>query len=165
MLRVSKEDLSCAIEKVHAMDIKTKELACNDLFVQQPNLLASVLVQQQMGNSMNDVDSLLHILIVLHFATKKAGIIIPEVSEQEQDRQLEILKHSILFSQGMSLNLVESSISQYVSNHKEPVLLSYVLGAMQEAGFFKNKNEVSKYLIMAGINLVSCMADAKTNRA
>ncbi len=136
---VSEKDLARAIEKVDAMDIKTKELACDDLFVQQPNLLASVLVQQQLGNSMNDVDSLLHILIVLHFTIKEAGIIIPKISEQEQDRQLEILKQSILFSQGMSLNLVESSINQYVSSHKETVLFSYVLGAMQEAGFFQTK--------------------------
>ena len=161
MTRVTKENLSHALNKVHAMDVTTKEHVCDDLFEQQPNLLTSVLVQNQMGNAMNDVDSLLHILIVLHFAVKEAGIILLKISEQEQERQLDILKESILFSRDMSLNLVENSINQYVSNHKEPVLFSYVLGAMREAGFFKNKNEASKYLIMAGINLVSCIAEAK----
>ena len=161
MKKVSKKDLSRAIKKVRAMDITTKEHICNDLFEQQPNLLASVLVQQQMGNTMDDVESLLHILLVLHCAIKEAGIIIPKITEEEQVRQLEILKHSILFSQGMSIDLVESSISQYVSNHKEPELFSCVLGSMREAGIFRNKNEASKYLMMAGINLVSCIADAK----
>ncbi len=97
-------DLAHALKIVHAMDIKAKELICDELFVQQPNLLASVMVQNQMGNSMNDVDVLLNILIVLHLA-------------------------------------------------------------MKEAGFFKRKSETSKYLLMAGINLVSCITDAKKSRA
>ncbi|MDY0361031.1 MAG: hypothetical protein RBR08_06245 [Desulforegulaceae bacterium] len=160
MPKISKKALASATRKVNSMDIKAKELAFEDVFAEQPNLLASILVQHRLGNTMNDVESLLHILLVLHFAIKEAGIVIPKISEHEQQRQLEILEHSVLFSEGMSSNLAQSSVNQYINNHKEPVLLAYVIGAMQEAGFLKNKNEASKFLIMTGINLVSCIAEA-----
>ena len=40
--------------------------------------LGSVIVQQRLGNSLEDIDVLLEILMVLHLSLKEAGIIISE---------------------------------------------------------------------------------------
>ncbi len=160
MAIISDKQLLRAIKKAGAMDLKNKELVCDEIFTEQPNLLASVLVLQQMGNSLEDVDVLLNILIVLHLALKESGQKIFEVSEQDQDQQLKLLTASVKFSEGMTNNSVDNSINQYISSQKQPVLLAYVTNVMKDAGFYENQNESSKYLIMAGINLVNCVAYA-----
>jgi hypothetical protein len=112
-------------------------------------------------NYLQDIDVLLNILIVLHLALNEAEIIISKVTEEELAHQLSLLKSTILFSEGLSDNLIKSSVNQYISNHKEPILLSYVIDTMQTAGFFEKKDENSKYLSQAGLNLVACIANAK----
>ena len=161
MSKVSEINLAHALQKVQSLNIKDKELICDKIYKDQPNLLASVLVQQQLGNSLQDIDVLLNILIVLHLALNDAEITISKVTEEEQEHQLRILKSSILFSDGLSDNLVKSSVNQYISNHKEPILLAYVIDTMQAAGFFEKKHENSKYLSQAGLNLIACIANAK----
>ena len=161
MSKVSKKNLANALRKVKSLNIKDKELICDEIYKEQPNLLGSVIVQQRLGNSLEDVDVLLEILIVLHLSLKEAGIKISKIPEQEQEYQLRLLKDTILFSEGLGGHLIKSSVGQYVSNHKEPILLAYVIGAMRDAGFFEKKEEVSKYLIQAGLNLVVCIANEK----
>ena len=165
MTKVTAKNLAQALKKVQSLNIKEKELICDEIYKEQPNLLASVIVQQRLGNSLQDVDVLLNILIVLYLSLKEAGITISKVTEQEQEHQLSLLKNTILFSEGLGVNLVESSVNQYISNHKEPPLLAYVIGAMQEAGFFEKKEENSKYITLAGLNLVACIANAKEKSA
>jgi hypothetical protein len=164
MAKVSNKNLASALRKVCLLNIKDKELICDEIFKEQPNLLGSVIVQQRLGNSLEDIDVLLEILIVLHFSLKEAGIRISKISEREQEHQLRILKETILFSEGLGQHLLKSSVDQYVSNHKEPILLAYVINAMQDAGFFERKEENLKYLIQAGVNLVACIADAEQEK-
>jgi hypothetical protein len=158
---ISEINLIRAIDKAQKLDIKDKELICDEIFIEQPNLLASVLVQQQMGNKLEEIDVLLDILIVLHLAVEESGKRIQKVSEEDQEHQLKVLSATIRFSEGMNNSLVQSSINQYIANHNEKLLLAYVLGAMKDAKFFENNKENSKYLIMAGVNLVNCIANAQ----
>lgn len=142
------------------MSLTDKETVCDEIFQEQPNLLASVLVQQQMGNTLEEVDVLLNILIVIHLAIKKAGIRLETISEQQQEDQLVKLTASVVFSEGMDRNLSNRSLNQYISNQNEPILLAYVIHTMKDAGFFDNTKECSKYLVLAGVNLVNCVSDA-----
>ena len=48
--------LVSAIKKVRAMDIGQKEQLADELFRQQPNMFGSVLVQQQMGVSLEKME-------------------------------------------------------------------------------------------------------------
>ena len=164
MTRISSENLTSAINKAQNMSLTEKESICDEIFREQPNLLASVLVQQQMGNTLKEVDVLLNILIVLYLAVKEAGLGIGEISELQQEDQLAKLTTSVAFSEGMDSHLVNSSIKQYISNHKEQIMLAYVTDTMKEAGFFKNMRECSKYLVLAGVNLANCVSNA-TKRA
>lgn len=159
MAKVTAKNLAHALQKVQSLNIKDKESICDEIYKEQPNLLASVIVQKQLGNSLQDIDVLLNILIVLYLALNDAGISISKVTTEEQEHQLNILKSTILFSEGLSDNLVKSSVNQYISNHKEPILLSYVIKTMQAAGFFEKTYENSKYLAQAGMNLVDCIAN------
>jgi hypothetical protein len=160
MVNISNKQLTRAIEKAETMDLKNKELACDKIFVEQPNLLASVLVMQQMGSSLEEIDVLLNILIVFHLALLESGQKIAKVSEQDQDHQLRLFENTVKFSEGMDSNLIDSSINQYIKSQKHPLLLSFVAGVMKDAGFYEKQNESSKYLIMAGINLANCVAHA-----
>ena len=162
MVMINEFYLIRAIKKFQKLNIKEKEIICDEIFIEQPNLLASVLVQQQLGNTIEEVDVLLSVLIVLHLALKESGKRIVKISEEEQEHQLRELLANIKFSEGMGRNLVDSSISQYVENHNEPFLLAYVIEVMKEAKFFEKERESSKFLIMAGLNLVNCIAKAQT---
>lgn len=160
MTQISSENLKSAINRAQNMSLTDKESACDEIFREQPNLLASVLVQQQMGNTLEEVDVLLNILIVLHTAVKEAGVRIEKISELQQEDQLAKLTTSVAFSEGMDSHLVDSSIKQIISNHKAPIMLAYVTDTMREAGFFENMRECSKYLVLAGVNLVNCVSNA-----
>ncbi len=161
MAKVTANNLAQALQKVQSLNIKDKELICEEIYKEQPNLLSSILVQKQLGNSLQDVEVLLNILIVLHLSLNEAEVKLSKVTEEEQEHQLRLLKSTILFSEGLSDNLVKNSVNQYISNHKEPILLAYVIDTMQAAGFFEKKGESSKYLSQAGLNLVACIANAK----
>ena len=52
---------------------------------------------------------------------------------------------------------------QTTAYKKEKFLFAYVLDTMQRAGFSDEPSESAKYLMMAGINLVNCIANAKRN--
>ena len=57
------------------------------------------------------------------------------VSEASQDRQLRLLTATVKFSEGTNSHMVDSSINQYISNQKQPVLLTYAVSVMKDAGF------------------------------
>ncbi len=161
MAKILEAHLVQVIDKVKELDLKQKELICDEIYKEQPNLLASVLVQKQMGNTLEEVDILLNILIVLHLTIKKSGKRIAKITEQEQEEQYKILVSTIKFSEGLETNLIYDSLNQYILNLKQPVLLAYAIDCMNEAHFFTKKRECSKYLIMVGVNLANCIMNAK----
>lgn len=161
MPMISEKNIACAIRKSNAMDIKSKEILCDEIFIDQPNLLASVIVQQQMGNELKEVDVLLNILMVLHMAIKESGNKISTITENEQEYQLKLFSATVKFTESMGNNYIDESLEQLIKNHKESILLAYVIEKMRDANFFENRKENSKYLIMTGINLVNCIANAK----
>jgi hypothetical protein len=160
MAKISSENLTSAINRAQNMSLTDKESACDEIFREQPSLLASVLVQQQMGNTLEDVDVILNFLIVLHLAVNEAGVRIEEISELQQEDQLAKLKTSVAFSEGVDSHLINSSIKQYISNHKEPIMLAYVIDTMKQAGFYESMRECSKFLVLAGVNLANCVSNA-----
>ena len=161
MSMISEANIASAIRAVSAMDTKKKEILCDEIFVEQPNLLASVLVQQQMGNELQEIDVLLNILMVLHIAVKESGQKISKITEKEQEHQMKLFSAIVKFTEGMKDIFIEASLNEFIENHKESNLLSYIIGTMRSANFFENRKESSKYLIMAGVNLVNCIANAK----
>lgn len=63
-MKIKQKPLKKAINRASKMSLKDKETVVDEIYTQQPNLLASVLVQQQLGNALAHIDILLNILIV-----------------------------------------------------------------------------------------------------
>ena len=62
---VSAAHLAAAIGAVAAMDLGQKEQICDRIHAEQPNLLASVLVLPRLKVSMQTVEIVLNMMIVL----------------------------------------------------------------------------------------------------
>jgi hypothetical protein len=143
MSKITQDHLSRAIQKANSMSIRDKEFVCDEIFIEQPNLLASVLVQIHKGNTIEEVDVLLEILIVLYLALKESGEKIEKISEEEQARQLRIYAEICKFTEGMDRSTVISSFNQYYASQDDRLLFEYIVGKMKDAQFFENQKECS----------------------
>jgi hypothetical protein len=118
-----------------------------------------------MGNSLKQMEVLINILLVSYVALKESGIKISKISkisEDLQDKEMARFVASVKFTEGLSPSSIEDSLQQYVSSQNEKILLAFALNEMLDSGFTHLENENSKYLIMAGINMVNCISAVKT---
>ena len=161
MVKIKKSALIEAIKRSNQMDLTESEKVVDEIYIEQPNLLASVLVQNQMGNKIEDVEVLLNILIVTFLALKYSDVKLEMISESLQEKEMAKYAGHFEFLEGLNQQNTEEAINQFSKNKSEKLLLSYVIGAMMEAGFTKRKNESAKYLLMSGINIVNCICVAK----
>ena len=143
------------------MNLKEKEVILDEIYVEQPNLLGSVVVLNQIGNTLEQIEVLLNILLIAHLALKESGIKLAKVTEGEQERELSKFMGHVKFTEGLSSSSELTAMRQYIESHEEKILLAYVHKEMLESGFHDLKYENSKYLIMAGFNIVNCISAAK----
>lgn len=160
MPRVDEKSLAWAIKKVGRMNMAEKESVLDEIYVQQPNFLMSVLVLERMGNTLEQVGVLLDFLLVIHAALQKAGVHLETVTEDEQDRQLNIFIAKVNFTEGLDAASTEKAIYQYINGHDEQLLFAYAHQVVLEAGFLDLQYENSKYLTTCAMNLVNCVAAA-----
>lgn len=142
------------------MSLQEQEQCLDDINARQPNILASVLVQQQMGNTLAEIDVLLTILLVIHSAFEEAGIQLATVSEQAQALHLAKYTGYLRSLEGLSETASAAAAQTFIDSHPEKNILAYVMGTMQKAGFMVGRREPAKYLLMTGINIVNCYAKA-----
>jgi hypothetical protein len=161
MSKINESSLVQAIKKSSGMDLVESEKVVDEIYLEQPNLLASVLVQNQMGNKIEDVEVLLNILIVTFLALKYSGVKIEKISEKTQEKELAKYTGHIGFLEGLNNKTTEVAIKQFTESKSEKALMAYVIETMLRAGFTKRKNENAKYLVMTGVNIVNCICVAK----
>lgn len=160
--KIKEPALVQAIKKSNQMSLIESEKVVDEIYLEQPNLLASVLVQNQMGNKIEDVDVLLNILIVTFLALKYSNVKLEMITENLQEKEMAKYAGHFEFIEGLDQENTGEAINQFTDNKSEKLLFAYVVGAMMEAGFTKRKNESAKYLLMTGINIVNCVCVAKT---
>jgi hypothetical protein len=85
MPHILMEHITQAIRVVDLMNLAEKEKLADELFRTQPNVFASVLIQNKLGTSYEDLDLLLNILFTCYEAVRAAGLNIPTSSEETQD--------------------------------------------------------------------------------
>jgi hypothetical protein len=163
MGRISIAHLAAAINKVRAMDMAQRLSLAEEISAAQPHLLASCLVQTRLGLDASAVDILLNILLVCYQAMKESGHQWPLISEDEQERQLNRLTGAVLFSEKMTdPKAADQARRQYVCNHPEQPLLAYVINEnnlwLADVAQRSAETEADKYLLMASVNLVNCIA-------
>jgi hypothetical protein len=169
MGRISIVHVAAAIKKVRAMGMPQRVALAEEISKTQPNMLASCLVQTRLGLEASAVDILLNILLVCYQAMKESGYQWPMISEEEQERYLKRHIGAVLFSEQMTdPAAAEQARSQYLSSHPEQPLLAYVLNEtnhwLTDVARRSAEAESDKYLMMASVNLVNCIAyaDAQT---
>lgn len=157
-MTISPQHLNQAINKHSSLTMKEKEAIMDQIYKQQPNLLGSILVQQQMGNTLEQMDVLLNILIVCWLAVKESGKKLSLITEDDQDRNLNryVAQVNFIDDLGSSTN---KALQQYIDDHSEEFLFAYVHKQVTDAGFHVLQEEHSKYLTMAAMNLVNCIAE------
>lgn len=154
---VEPHHLAAAITQIKSMSLAEKEAEFDVIYHEQPNLLASVLVQQQMGNSLEQMEVLLNLLLTIHLSLREAGIVIQPVSEKIQEQQLRRFIGRVNFVEDLREPQRSNALEEQLNDFPEKWLYSYALNEMKNAGFPELEYESSKYLTLCGLNLVNCV--------
>jgi hypothetical protein len=102
VLKIKESALIQAIKRSNQMDLIESEKVVDEIYLEQPNLLASVLVQNQMGNKLEDVDVLLNILIVTFLALKYSNVKLEMITENIQEKEMAKFAGHFEFLEGLN---------------------------------------------------------------
>lgn len=145
---------------VNGMSQPQKVALADEIFAQQPNMLASILALPRMGAGMEELEVLLHILFVTFQAMKRSGHVWPIVSEDAQDRSMQRLTARARFNEGLPGDLANQIVQQVCDEHPERYLLAFVYGYLGDHDLLRVRTDVEKFLLLAALNLVECLAFA-----
>ena len=143
---------------VNGMGQEQKVRLADEIFAQQPNLLASVLALSRMGVGMVELEVPLHILFVTFQAMKRSGQTWPIVSEDLQDRCMQRLTARARFNEGLPGDLANQLVEKFCDEHPERYLLAFVYGYLGDHDLLRVRTDAEKYLLLAALNLVECVA-------
>ena len=143
---------------VNRMGAQHKVELADEIRVQQPNLLASILVLPQFGVDMQQLEVPIHVLLVAFQAMKHCGRALPTISEDVQETCLQRLTATMRFTEGLPPDLVEQMITKFCVDHPERYLLAFVYGHLGQHDLLRVRTDAEKYLLLACLNLVECVA-------
>ena len=158
MALITQAVLAKAAIVVNGMGLTERVQLADEVFARQPNLLASVLVLQRMGVSLPQMDAPIYVLLVAYQAMKTSGHSWPVISEDTQEACLQRLTGRVRFAAGLTPKLLNQSIQQYIDEHSERYLLAFAYGHLRENDLLGARTEAEKYLLLATLNLVECIA-------
>lgn len=156
---LSQEVIADAVVAFDAMTAQQRLALADEIFAEQPNLLASVVVQQRMGANLQQIEVLLNLLFVAHLAIKRSGRRWPLITEAIQDRCLQRLTDRLRLAQGLAPRRLRRAVQGAIDEHREPDLLAYAYGHLNEHGLLTIDTEAQKYLMLAALNLVESIAE------
>jgi hypothetical protein len=149
-----------AHREIDAMNPAQKIQLADEIFLQQPNLLASILVLSNMGVNMLQLEVPLHILLVTFQAMKRSGHTWPIIQEDVQEKCLQRLNAHMRFNEGLPAKTANRLVKQFCDEHRERNLLAFVYGYLGEHDLLRVRTDAEKYLLLAALNLVECIAFA-----
>jgi hypothetical protein len=164
MSRITVDHLAAAIRKVRSMSLQEKEALAEEIHRRQPHMLASCLVQSRLGVEPAAVEFLLNILLVCYQSMKESGLQWSVITEDEQERQMQRWIGAVQFSEHAVGSAADGAREQYASQHPEQPLLAFVLSETNQwLGEIAERHaqaESDKFIMMASMNLVNCIAGA-----
>ncbi|ABM39897.1 hypothetical protein [Polaromonas naphthalenivorans] len=163
MPAISKSALADAITAVGKMDNRQRELLADDIHAHQPQLLASVLAQQQFGASLEQIEVLLKVLLVSYRAMENSGHVWPVVSEEMQERCFARFAGKIRFLEGLTHEQKATVISDAVTDHNEKWLLAFVFDELQAHDLLVINTDAKKFLVLCALGMVECVAEAASH--
>ncbi len=143
---------------VRQMSHDQKVRLADEIYAQQPNMLAAFLALPGMGVDMEQVEIALHTLFVTFQAMKLSGHQWPLVTEDIQDGCLQRLTARARFNEGLPEELAKKLVEQFHTEHAERYLLAFVYSWLDEHDLMAVRTEAEKHLMMAALNLVECVA-------
>ena len=164
MASISSRDLVDAVLRVERMTFQDRERLAEEIHEAQPNLFFSVLVLQRYGATLEQIEVVLNLLLVLHEAMKCSGGRWPLISEDVQERCLTRISARVRFIEGLTPQQQAQATSDAVGDHPEQQLLAYVFGKFKENGLLDIKTEAEKMVMLAALNLVECIAETAPRR-
>lgn len=159
MASISSRNLVEAVLRVERMAFQDRERLAEEVHARQPNLFFSVLVLQRYGASLEQMEVVLNLLLVLYEAMKCGGASWPVISEDVQERCLKRISGRVRFIEGLTPQQQTQATSDAVGDHPEQQLLAYVFGKFKEHGLIGIRTEAEKMLMLAALNLVECIAE------
>ncbi|EHR69314.1 hypothetical protein BurJ1DRAFT_0424 [Burkholderiales bacterium JOSHI_001] len=153
-----------AIRRVQRMDLRQREQLAEEVHARQPQLFFSVLALQRHGATLEQLEVVLNLLLVFHEAMKGSGLVWPVISEAVQERCLARIAGRLSYAEGLTPELHAQAASDASSNPSEPVLLAYAIATLQDEGLAGIKTEAEKFLMLAALNLVACIAETAPQR-
>jgi hypothetical protein len=167
--RISLEHVATAVRKLRLMDMPQKTAIIDEIYLKQPSLLASCVVQRNLGADDRSVEFLLNLLLTCYVAMRESGFEWPMISETAQERELERTVGAILFSEQLSdPAAADAARAQYISAHPEQPLLALVTTEcnawLQDLAQKYAEKDSDKYVMMASVNLVNCIAHSTARR-
>ena len=143
---------------VNGMGQEQKVRLADEIFVHQPNLLASILALPRMGVGMVQLEVPLHILFVTFQAMKRSGHAWPLVTEVVQETCMQRLTARARFNEGLPGDLANQVVQQFCDEHPERYLLAFVYGYLGDHGLLRVRTDAEKYLLLAALNLAEHIA-------
>jgi hypothetical protein len=158
MERINLPVIVQAQRAVERMSLEQKVALTDEIFKEQPTLLASILVLPRMGVAMEQLDVAIHVLLVTFQAMKLSGHQWPVVTEDIQEACLQRLTARARFNEGLPPELVAQIVQQFCDEHPERNLLAFAYGYLGDHDLWAVRTEAEKYLVLASLNLVECVA-------
>lgn len=169
MGRISLEHVATAWRKVLSMKQADKLALADEIYLKQPNLLASCIVQPRFGVDEPTVEFLLNILFVCYCAMMESGYEWPIITDAEQERQMQRMVGAVRFSEELTdPSAADAARAQYVTSHLEQPLLAFVsaqhVNWLRDLASRNAEKESDKFVMIASFNMVNCIAHAKARR-
>ena len=100
---------------------------------------------------------------------KESGLQWPVITEDEQERQMQRWTGAVQFSEHAASSVADAARAQYASQHPEQPLLAFVLREtnqwLREISQRNREADSDKFVMMASMNLVNCIAGAPVSSA
>jgi len=158
MSRISSEVLIGAEARVRAMDLKQKERLADDLYREQPHVLASFLAQQGLGVSDTKMEFLIELMLICFQAMKDSGAAWPLITEDDQERELARWAASMRIEEELTERRRTQVLKRYIDGHPEKALFAHVHFEVNRWLLGVEPEESDKYVAMTAINFVNCIA-------
>jgi hypothetical protein len=103
MGRISIENVADAVRKISAMSTSQQLSVFDEIAKTQPNLLASCLVQNNLGVGNGGLEHTINMLLVCYQSMMESGFSWPVISEDEQERHLLRMTEPLIFRKACPL--------------------------------------------------------------
>lgn len=160
MVPFSIQDVVDSRLHIMRLNLREKEGFCDEIFENQPSLLAHVLALSEVGASHEKIEHVIHNLMVLYHIFTSNGTKLRTITEDDIERAF---KNNIAMLQLLateSRTERERIIKLSTTKHPEQNVLAFLTGYLNENGF-SEYTEGNNHCAIAAKNIFDCFVRTK----